>query len=235
VVEEYYEYLDGEIGELLALLDDDTVVMVVSDHGARHMEGGICINEWLRHEGYLALKEEPEAIIPLEKAEIDWERTKAWGAGGYYGRLFLNVQGREPQGVVPPGEYERVRDEIVHKLTQITDEDGANIGTVAYKPQEVYSECRNVSPDLMIYFGNLSWRSVGSMGHGRIHTRENDIGPDDANHAQQGIFIMYDPQRQGMGKVDGLRIMDVAPTVLDAMGLPIPADMQGKRVTYRKG
>jgi predicted AlkP superfamily phosphohydrolase/phosphomutase len=231
VIEEYYEYLDREIGELLGMLDDDTVVLVVSDHGARHMEGGICINEWLRQEGYLVLKEEPESIIPLEKAEIDWDRTVAWGAGGYYGRLFLNVQGREPQGVVPAGEYERVRDEIVHKLSQITDEAGANIGTVAYKPQEVYSECRNVAPDLMIYFGNLSWRSVGSLGHGRVHTRENDIGPDDANHAQQGIFIMYDPRRQGMGKVDGLRIMDVAPTVLEAMGLPIPADMQGKRVS----
>ena len=235
VVEEYYEYLDGEIGELLGMLDDDTVVLVVSDHGARHMEGGICINEWLRQEGYLALKEEPEGIIPLEKAEIDWDRTMAWGAGGYYGRLFLNVQGREPQGVIAAGEYESVRDEIVHKLSQITDEQGTNIGTVSYKPQDVYGELRNVPPDLMIYFGNLSWRSVGSMGHGRIHTRENDIGPDDANHAQQGIFIMNDPQRQGRGKLEGLHVMDVAPTVLDALGLPIPTDMRGKKVAYGKG
>jgi len=235
VVEEYYKYLDGEIGEILAMLDEDTVVLVVSDHGARHMEGGICINEWLSQEGYLTLKEEPAGIVPLEKVEIDWARTKAWGAGGYYGRLFLNVQGREPQGIVPAEEYERVRNEIVHKLSEIADENGVNIGTVTYKPQDVYRECRNVPPDLMVYFGNLGWRSVGSMGHGRIHTRENDIGPDDANHAQQGIFIMYDPSQQGQGQVAGLQLMDVAPTVLHLFGLPIPADMQGSRVAYRKG
>jgi ATP sulfurylase len=234
VIEEYYEYLDKEIGKILDAIDDDTVVLAVSDHGARHMEGGICINEWLRQEGYLTLKEEPTSIVPLEKVEIDWDRTKAWGAGGYYGRLFMNVEGREPQGVIPSGDYEEVRDEIIHKLSQITDENGVNIGTVSYKPQDVYSECRNVAPDLMIYFGNLAWRSVGSMGHGRVHTRENDIGPDDANHAQGGIFIMYDPRQQGQGKVEGLQLMDVAPTVLDVFGLPIPADMQGKRIGYRK-
>ena len=235
VIEDYYKYLDGQIGELLGMVGDDTVTLVVSDHGARHMEGGICINEWLRQEGYLSLKEEPAGIVPLEKVEIDWKRTKAWGAGGYYGRLFMNVQGREPEGSIPSQDYERVRDEIVKKLSQIADETGANIGTVAYKPQDVYVECRNVPPDLLIYFGNLAWRSVGSLGHGRIHTRENDIGPDDANHDQRGIYIMYDPRQGGRGKVEGLHLMDVAPTVLDLFGLPIPADMQGKRIAYRKG
>lgn len=233
VIEDYYRYLDGEIGEVLERLDKDTVVLVVSDHGAKHMEGGICINEWLRREGYLTLKEEPQEIVPLEKVEIDWGRTVAWGAGGYYGRLFLNVQGREPEGCIPAEDYERVRDEIAHKLTQITDEDGVNIGTLAYKPQDVYLQCRNIAPDLMVYFGNLDWRSVGSLGHGDIRTRENDIGPDDANHAQQGIFIMYDSRQSGRGRIVGLQIMDVAPTVLDLLGQPIPGDMQGKAIVNR--
>jgi ATP sulfurylase len=234
-IRDYYKYLDREIGEILDVLDEDTVIVVVSDHGAKHMEGGICINEWLKQEGYLVLKEEPREIVPLEKVEIDWDRTMAWGAGGYYGRLFLNVRGREPQGIIPPEQYESVRDEIVGKLSQITDEDGLNIGTVAYKPEDVYSECRNVPPDLMIYFGDLSWRSVGSMGHGGIRTRENDIGPDDANHAQQGVFIMYEPRQQGRGEVEGLQVMDVAPTLLNLFGLPVPKDMQGKAIAYGKG
>jgi ATP sulfurylase len=234
-IEDYYQYLDGRIGEILEVAGDDTVVVVVSDHGARHMEGGICINEWLRQEGYLSLKEEPTGIVPLEKVEIDWDRTTAWGAGGYYGRLFMNVRGREPQGVIPARDYEQVRGEIASKLSQICDEAGTNIGTVAYKPQDIYAECRNVAPDLLVYFGNLAWRSVGSLGHGRIHTRENDIGPDDANHAQRGIFILHDPHYRGEGRVEGLHLMDVAPTVLDIVGLPIPPDMQGKRIAYRKG
>ncbi len=71
---------------------------------------------------------------------------------------------------------------------------------------------------------------MGSVGLNCIHTFENDTGPDDANHAVNGIFIMYNPHYSGHGgrKLEGLQLMDVAPTVLDLMGLPVPADMEGK-------
>ena len=226
---DYYKYLDEEIGEILESLDDNTVVMVVSDHGAKKMDGGICVNEWLMKEGYLKLKEKPEGIVPLEKVEVNWKKTRAWGAGGYYGRIFLNVKGREPEGIIKPKHYERVRDELVAKLTALTDEKGNPIGTRVIKPQDVYPECRNIPPDLIVYFGDLDWRSVGSVGLDRIHTFENDTGPDDANHAVNGIFIMYDPRGEHGGrKLEGLQLMDVAPTVLDLIGLPVPGDMEGK-------
>jgi predicted AlkP superfamily phosphohydrolase/phosphomutase len=99
---------------------------------------------------------------------------------------------------------------------------------VAYKPEEIYTEVNNIAPDLIVYFGNLSWRSVGSMGLNRIHTFENDTGPDDANHAQQGLYILYKPQARGRGRGPQRHLIDVAPTVLDLMGLPIPSDMQGR-------
>lgn len=226
---DYYKYLDEEIGEIVESLDDNTVVMVVSDHGAKKMDGGICVNEWLMKEGYLKLKEKPEGVVPLEKVDLNWKKTKAWGAGGYYGRIFLNVEGREPEGTIKPRHYERVRDELAAKLTALTDEKGNPIGTRVIKPQDVYPECRNIPPDLIVYFGDLSWRSVGSVGLDCVHTFENDLGPDDANHAVNGIFIMYDPQGQHGGrKFEGLQLMDVAPTVLDLMGLPVPGDMEGK-------
>ncbi len=227
-VRDYYRYLDKEIGEILSILDDETAVLVVSDHGAKRMDGGICINEWLMREGYLVLRDRPQGIVPLEKVEIDWERTRAWGAGGYYGRLFLNVQGREPQGTIKPGDYERVRDELSEKLAALTDEKGKNIGTRVYKPEQVYKEIKGIPPDLIVYFGDLYWRSVGSLGHGAVHTFENDIGPDDANHAQEGLFILSDPRQRGSRRVEGAHLMDIAPTVLDILGLPVPADMEGK-------
>jgi predicted AlkP superfamily phosphohydrolase/phosphomutase len=92
-IPDYYRYLDREIGEILGMLDDDAIVMVVSDHGAQAMEGGFVVNEWLRREGWLALLDEPryEGIVPFEKVEVDWKKTTAWGAGGYYARIFLNV------------------------------------------------------------------------------------------------------------------------------------------------
>jgi len=208
--------------------------MVLSDHGAKKMDGGICVNEWLRREGYLVLKEEPEGqgAIPFEKVEVDWEKTTAWSSGGYYGRIFLNVQGREPSGVIPPERYEAVRDELVEKLAALTDHEGRNIGTVSYKPQGIYREVRGVAPDLIVYFGNLFWRAVGSFGHHSIHTFENDTGPDDANHAEYGIYIYYDPrQRQGGRELHGLELMDVGPTMLDALGVPVPGDMRGRRIS----
>ncbi len=230
-IHDYYVYIDQEIGKLLEALDDDTVVLVVSDHGAKKMDGGICINEWLRREGYLVLKEEPRepGLVPFEKLEVDWEKTRAWGAGGYYGRIFLNVQGREPQGVIPAGQYEQFRDELAERIRAIPGPNGEEIGTVVYKPQEIYHTVRNVAPDLIVYFGDLHWRSVGSLGHGDIYTFENDTGPDDANHAQDGLFILYDPRHNHGGReVHGAQLMDIAPTVLKLMGVPIPPDMQGK-------
>ena len=90
---------------------------------------------------------------------------------------------------------------------------------------------RNVAPDLIIYWGNLDWRSVGSFGHGGIYTFENDTGPDDANHASNGMFILYDPRHPESGReIKGRQLMDVSPTILDLMGVPVPADMQGKRL-----
>ena len=227
----YYRYLDRELGELLDMVDDDTVVMVVSDHGAQAMEGGFAVNEWLRREGLLVLKEEPlyEGLVPFEKVEIDWEKTTAWGAGGYYGRIFMNVEGREPQGKIPAEDYERVRDALKDRIEAIPDHEGNPMGSIAFKPEDLYEEVRNVAPDLMVYFGNLRWRSVGSFGLPDIYTFENDIGPDDANHAQDGVLVLWDPKADHGGRfVDNLQLMDVAPTVLDLMGVRVPPDLQGK-------
>ncbi len=228
-IKEYYKYLDREIGEVLDNLDDDTSVLVVSDHGAKKMDGGICINEWLIENGYLILKEKPASLMPLEKAEIDWPKTKAWGAGGYFGRIFLNVRGREPEGAVAPEEYETIRNELIHKLENIKDEKGQPLTTRVIKPNEVYKEVNNIPPDLMVYFGDLNWRSVGSVGLNRIHTFDKELGPDDANHSQHGIFVMHDPQNPANGKrIHGMQLVDVAPTILDLFGDEIPNDMIGK-------
>src|SRR5512143_450044 len=199
-IRDYYKFVDAQIGEMLKAIDGDTSVLVVSDHGAKRMDGGIVFNEWLRREGYLVLKEEPQANTPFAKAKVDWARTRAWGEGGYYGRLFMNVQGREPQGVVPAAHYESMRDELIEKLAGIADDKGRNIGTKAYKPEAVYRSIRNVPPDLIVYFGDLYWRSIGSLGYGGIHTFDNDSGPDDANHAQFGMFILREPGGHGQAR-----------------------------------
>ena len=222
----YYRALDAELGETLACVDEDTTVMVVSDHGAKRMDGGICVNEWLRQHGYLTLKTEPQGITRWTPDLVDWENTKAWGEGGYYARIFINVEGREPHGIVSAQDYESIRDELKTQLEAIVDESGHNIGTRVFKPEEVYRECRNIAPDLIVYFGNLYWRSVGSVGYKSIYTYENDTGPDDCNHAEMGMFIIKNGE-QAQGLVPPKSLYDIAPTVLNEFGMDIPEAMQG--------
>ncbi len=228
-IRDYYRLVDREVGTVLKELDGDTAVLVMSDHGAKLMHGGICINEWLLQEGCLTLRSRPSKPSAFSLSDVDWSRTKAWGEGGYYGRVFLNVRGREPQGIVAPDEYEALRDELAAKLTAITDEGGRDIGTRVFKPEAIYRECRNIPPDLIVYFGNLDWRSVATVGTGAIHTYENDTGPDDANHAEEGIFIMRAPGVYGE-RQQGLQLIDAGPTVLKLLGQPIPPEMIGRPV-----
>lgn len=233
-IHDYYEEVDREIGELLAFADDATAVLVVSDHGAKRMDGGICVNEWLIANGYLTLAEKPASPIPLSKAKVDWSRTKAWGDGGYYARVFLNVVGREPNGTIAPEDYEKMREELIVGLKAIPDENGQKIGTKVFRPEQLYKEVRGVAPDLIVYFGDLYWRSVGTVGGERIHTFENDTGPDGANHAENGIFLLR-PAKDGIPggrQIQGLRITDVAPTILQLFGLPVPQDMEGTALSW---
>ena len=223
----YYRSVDAEIGRLIEGLGDDTAVLVVSDHGAQSMIGGIQVNEWLQREGYLRLAEQPDGVIPIGRATVDWPNTRVWADGGYYSRIFLNVRGREPEGTVDPADYEALRDELIAKLEALGDEHGNPIGTRVFRPQDLYHEVNGVAPDLICYFGNLTWRPIGSLGDGRIQVRENDTGPDDANHAKMGVYVMAGP---GMptASPDRATLFDIAPTVLTAMGYPVPADMQGR-------
>ncbi len=225
---DYYRFLDDQVGSLLEALPEDAVVIVMSDHGARPMMGGICFNDWLIREGYLALSMTPEKVIPIKDAEIDWSRTIAWGDGGYYGRLFLNVKGREPHGVVEPSRYEEVRDELAAKLEAMPGPDGEPLETRVFKPQDVYPDVRGVAPDLIVYFGDLAWRSVGSVGNPSIYTYENDTGPDGANHDRAGIFAMTGVPGQPTGEVSGLRLVDVGPSILRLYGLDAPEGAVGR-------
>lgn len=230
VIRDYYRLLDSQLGEILALLDDNTVVLVVSDHGVKRMDGGICINEWLWREGWLHLNNPPPQgkITPFEKLDVDWSKTRAWSSGGYYARVFLNVEGREPQGIIPNADYARVRDELAVAIRQIRGVDDDMLNHQIIRPEDVYTQVNGIAPDLMVYFGDLHWRAIGSLGHGAHYTLENDTGADDANHDTQGMFILYDPQAKGQGCVVGENLLNVAPTVLDKMDLEIPADMQGQ-------
>ncbi len=230
VVNDYYKYIDKEIGELLELIDDDTYVFVVSDHGTAGMKGCLCINEWLIKEGLLTVTKYPDKQSDLDDCEIDWSKTKAWGWGGYYARIFLNTQGREPNGTIPKEEYVREREELRNKLLGIRGPHGEIFVNKVFTPEELYGSPRGDMPDLMVYFDDLYWRSAGTVGHNSLYLDENDTGPDDSVHWHDGIFILYNKKNSYAAQPGRLSIYDVAPTILDMMKIPVPSDMQGRAI-----
>ncbi|MBI4589390.1 MAG: alkaline phosphatase family protein [Candidatus Rokubacteria bacterium] len=231
-IPDYYRLVDAQLGELLAHVGDEINLLVLSDHGAKRMDGGICINEWLLREGLLRLRAPVTGITSFESAPVDWDRTVAWGEGGYYSRIFLNVKGREARGIVAPEDYERVRDDLTARLQALTDESGRPLRTLVYKPQVIYREVNGIAPDLIALFGDLHWRSVGTLGHGTVWVFENDTGPDDANHAMHGLYVLAGPNVPVGGRRDA-RWDQVTPTLCRLLEIPVPGGAQGDALISR--
>lgn len=168
------------------------------------------MNEWLRSRGYLTLRVEPAEPTPLSPELVDWERTVAWSDGGFHARVYMNVAGREPAGTLAPAEYDDVRDELRSELGE------------AHRPEDLYDEVNGVAPDLLAYFGDLHVRCSALVGTGSLYSRENDTGPDEANHDHEGVYILTTP-----GGRSPRDLRDVAPTILSLLGEPTPVEMEG--------
>ena len=164
-IRQAYEAVDHELGRVLERLDADTVVMVVSDHGAGDIRKVFFLDQWLERERYLVPKpgamlegflrqlgkrgrKLAKAILPTaargylrgrmpgmrdmvvslsSSAPVDWSRTRAYSAG-MYGNIFINLQGREAQGIVPQSEYAALCDEIRERLLRLEDPDSGREG-----------------------------------------------------------------------------------------------------------
>lgn len=223
----YYRVLDEEIGRLLDVLPADTRVVVASDHGARAMRGGVRINQVLVDHGYLRLH--PGAAVATPET-IDWDHTAAWGEGGYYARVYLNVAGREPRGTVPAGSVPRLLDELKSVLGDVRDHDGRRVAVTAHTPAELYRAQRGVPPDLLVLFDALACRSIGTLSGQEVFSTGNDTGIDLANHSMDGVLVVDGADTD---LSHGAELYDVAPTILDLLDLPIPETMIGRSLLER--
>lgn len=226
--EKYYALLDQELGDLLGIVGTETTVLVVSDHGARAMQGGFAINQWLIEEGLLTVQGEINGQTRIVPDRVDWSTTRAWAEGGYYARVFLNMQGREPQGIVPLDNFESLRHDIAARLEALRGPRGKPLGVQVQVPESSYRVTRGLPPDLMVYLGDLDYRAIGTVGHPHLFVDNNDTGADGCNHDWNGIFVMAGPGTVPQGQVQGATLYDVTRTVLDLMDVSPPADLLGR-------
>ena len=221
-IHDYYAFLDEQIQSFIETVSPEAEVLVVSDHGAQAMRGGFCVNEWLIERGDLVLRsapEQPTGIGTLIRSNcVDWPRTRAWGTGGYCGRIHLNVQGRQPDGALSDQDAASYLDDLTSALEAIPFSHGnRRLKTRTFRPAEAYKEVVGYPADLAVYFGDLAWRSIGSVERGQLRCAENDTGPDHANHRPEGLYIRSAHGAPGQGPEQN--ILCVQRWILEHFGL----------------
>jgi predicted AlkP superfamily phosphohydrolase/phosphomutase len=171
-------------------------------------------------------------ISSLYTNNIDWNRTTAFCEGSYPA-IFINLQGKYPNGRVKHGEeYEKLRDEIISKLKGFKDpHTGEEIVDEIYKTEEIYpGEVNGTPPDLIC--------ALKDGYHGGGRAEQLYLGLDEnklfcshrwsGQHRMNGIFIAAGPSIRANTTISNAHIVDIAPTILYQMGLPIPLVMDGK-------
>jgi predicted AlkP superfamily phosphohydrolase/phosphomutase len=230
VIEEHYRACDAIVGKALAHADDRTLVIVLSDHGFNSFQRGVHLNTWLHDNGFLALK---PGATPGEEAgdffrSVDWGRTRAYALG--LGSIYLNVRGREGQGIVAEAEAGTVARDIAAGLTGLLDEarGAVSIQGVVTREQVYSGPYAAESPDLVVNFAagyRVSWATaLGGVPHGHFEDNVKRWGGDHIIDPAlvPGVLFMNRPLAR-----DGASLLDLAPTILAALGVPKGPAMEG--------
>ncbi|MGC8839192.1 MAG: alkaline phosphatase family protein, partial [Anaerolineae bacterium] len=227
-----YAWMDTVVDRLQRALAPDVSFLLVSDHGVCPLERRVALNRWLHERGYLQVREGPRGPA------IDWARTAAASLG--HGGVFLNVEGREPLGTVPPARYEALRREIQDGLLTWRDpETGRRVVAGVWPREALYrGGALERIPDLVVAlqpgYGLDRRDMLGEIAPDRpsITPRQGRwaAGHEGPYRPQDvpGVLLAAGPAVRAEGPGKRPRLADLAPTLLAALGAPIPAHMEGR-------
>jgi len=229
VIEELYKKMDDLVGRVAAGLGPKGALFVMSDHGFKSFRRGVNLNSWLHQNGYLALAPGKTASGEWFK-DVDWTRTRAYGLG--LGGVYLNLAGRESQGLVKPGaEAAALKAELARKLTALRDGPaGPAAITHVYDRDAIYAgPYKDNAPDLIIGYNEgyrASWDGVTGIVNATV--LEDNIKAWSGDHCIDPVLVpgvLFSNLRLTRSDPS---IMDVAPTVLELFGIAPPAHMDGR-------
>ncbi len=263
-LDNFFHHLDQKIGALLEMLESQTDVILLSDHGFGPLHGNVYLNRWLNEKGYLKLKLKKQQTIKtirkiiatidflnlrnrllpsgekrvaLEKSLqhdflIDWKKTTAFAApASIYGALYLNVKNREAEGFVDPGApLEKAIAELKKELLQYRHPDnGENIFAAVFERDEIYPQAtQNLAPDLLVKPKD-GYVLFSQVNEPKILKKAVPWEEITGTHRPEGILIVKSEKfNTGKDRKPQARIIDLAPTILYLLGIPIPESMDGK-------
>ena len=228
-IADLYRHNDALVGRVMQQLDDRDVLMVVSDHGFNSFRRGVNLNSWLHREGYLVLKPGSDGRAEWLRG-VDWAATRAYSVG--LTGMFLNVTGREAQGIVAPGaEAAALKTELISKLTGLRDAEKDAIAI-----QEAFDTARLYAgpyvanaPDLLIGYNagyRVSWDGATGIVAGPVFADNTKAWSGDHcidPRLVPGVFFC----NRSIDTAEPA-LMDIAPTALRLFGIDPPAYMDGR-------
>ena len=225
---DHYKFMDKEIGKIREIVDDQTTLFIHSNSGILRLDGRINLNEWLIEEGYLTLREYPQELTEFKDLQVDWSKTKVWSVG-YNGAVYLNLKERDSEGVVEASQYNEILEELIAKLSQLSDDNGNAMDALIYKREDIHKGPNaKYGPDLIAFFNNGHWKTNEIVGSNGLHSFGTPHGPDDATDGLYGYFCLVGPDVPPEGQKQDASIMDIAPTVCCILKEPMFKKLEGK-------
>jgi predicted AlkP superfamily phosphohydrolase/phosphomutase len=229
VIEDLYVRMDDLVGRTVAACNgDDTLLMVLSDHGFNTFRRGIDLNRWLEDHGYLVVDDARRGVEHL--AGVDWSRTRAFAIG--LTGIFINPKGRFSQGIVEPGdEAESLRAEIAQRLKTLIDPETEAAGVRhVYQAAKAYrGPYKDQAPDLIVGYAEgyrVSWdAAIGRTSRDVFHDNKKAWSGDHCVDPSVVPGVLFCNRSIN---ADQPRLLDIAPTVLDLFGVPVPEHMDGR-------
>ena len=238
-VEKSYETMDSIVGETMGALAPDDVLIVLSDHGFATWRRSVNYNSWLVENGYLVLtggarRQNLEALFSRGQfwESVDWSKSRAYAMG--LGDVYVNLKGREKNGIVEPGAaYETLREELIRRLTGLTDpKNGERAVSRVLKREDVYRRFNpRLIPDLIVTNRpgyRVSWQASLGVPTENVFEDNRDVWSGDHCSLDpelvRGVLFASRPFRAA--PVPG--IADVTASVRALIGAPAPPDAAGK-------